>query len=213
MARASCFFFSLSGSKLPGYILPALPGAWLLVGERVAKFARGEGGMWSARITGALFVLAAVGIIVYAVRTNEVQIACALIITLPIVVAGAINVLLTRFRRLCFASIVVAVLAAIAFIVSCAAEGIARKHSVRELLRAPTRAATLRLPSYTFTSSNARRSFTRRATHLPRGRRSRKTRRRAGSRQRTAQKRRKRRARHRARRVRLSVDGLRFARS
>jgi len=130
------FFFSLSGSKLPGYILPALPGAWLLVGERVAKFARGEGGMWSARITGALFVLAAVGIIVYAVRTNEVQIACALIITLPIVVAGAINVLLTRFRRLCFASIVVAVLAAIAFIVSCAAEGIARKHSVRELLRA-----------------------------------------------------------------------------
>ncbi len=128
-------FFSLSGSKLPGYILPALPGAWLLVGERAAKFARGESGLWSARATGAIFILAVVGIIVYGARTNEVQIACALVIALPIVVAGLINLLLTRFRRLCFVSIVVAVLAAIALIVSCAAEGVARKHSVRDLLR------------------------------------------------------------------------------
>jgi 4-amino-4-deoxy-L-arabinose transferase-like glycosyltransferase len=31
-------FFSFSGSKLPGYILPALPGAMILVGDRIRKF-------------------------------------------------------------------------------------------------------------------------------------------------------------------------------
>ena len=33
-------FFSVSGSKLPGYILPAIPGAFLLLGEPLANFAR-----------------------------------------------------------------------------------------------------------------------------------------------------------------------------
>lgn len=32
------FFFSFSGSKLPGYILPALPGAMILIGDRVKEF-------------------------------------------------------------------------------------------------------------------------------------------------------------------------------
>jgi 4-amino-4-deoxy-L-arabinose transferase-like glycosyltransferase len=31
-------FFSLSGSKLPGYILPALPGAMILVGDGIRRF-------------------------------------------------------------------------------------------------------------------------------------------------------------------------------
>ena len=33
-------FFSLSGSKLPGYILPALPGAMILVGDRIQSFVK-----------------------------------------------------------------------------------------------------------------------------------------------------------------------------
>jgi 4-amino-4-deoxy-L-arabinose transferase-like glycosyltransferase len=32
------FFFSFSGSKLPGYILPALPGAMILIGDRIRRF-------------------------------------------------------------------------------------------------------------------------------------------------------------------------------
>lgn len=31
-------FFSFSGSKLPGYILPALPGAMILIGDRIRRF-------------------------------------------------------------------------------------------------------------------------------------------------------------------------------
>jgi 4-amino-4-deoxy-L-arabinose transferase-like glycosyltransferase len=43
-------FFSVSGSKLPGYILPALPGAALLAGERLASFLRGEGSARALRV-------------------------------------------------------------------------------------------------------------------------------------------------------------------
>ena len=33
-------FFSISGSKLPGYILPALPGAMILAGDRIRQFVK-----------------------------------------------------------------------------------------------------------------------------------------------------------------------------
>jgi len=46
-------FFSFSGSKLPGYILPALPGAALLVADRLT-FARSA--RWPLVIAGATFV-------------------------------------------------------------------------------------------------------------------------------------------------------------
>lgn len=40
-------FFSFSGSKLPGYILPALPGAMILVGDRIQRFVqRNETNKW-----------------------------------------------------------------------------------------------------------------------------------------------------------------------
>lgn len=40
-------FFSFSGSKLPGYILPALPGAMILVGDRIQHFVfRSETNKW-----------------------------------------------------------------------------------------------------------------------------------------------------------------------
>ncbi|MBA2341595.1 MAG: glycosyltransferase family 39 protein [Pyrinomonadaceae bacterium] len=127
-------FFSLSGSKLPGYILPALPGAALLIGERVAKYARGEGSRWSVRATGALLIFAAAGAIVYAGRTNGLPLECAVIIAVPLIMAGVINLLLTRLGRLCVVSIVVATFAAIALIVFCAADEVAREHSVRDLI-------------------------------------------------------------------------------
>src|SRR5206468_3176038 len=43
-------FFSLAGSKLPGYILPCLPPLALLMGRAAARLTRGEGGeeWWGA---------------------------------------------------------------------------------------------------------------------------------------------------------------------
>lgn len=51
--------FSLSGSKLPAYILPALPAAALLIADRLTVFIREHRGDNLIRLTGALFVLAA----------------------------------------------------------------------------------------------------------------------------------------------------------
>src|SRR5215210_3457343 len=51
-------FFSASGSKLPGYVLPALPGAALLAGDGLHRYLRGVGGTVSMRLTGLLALLA-----------------------------------------------------------------------------------------------------------------------------------------------------------
>lgn len=52
-------FFSLSGSKLPGYILPALPGACLVVGLFLQEWAQTRS---RSRFAGALAALVLVGI-------------------------------------------------------------------------------------------------------------------------------------------------------
>ncbi len=56
-------FFSLSQSKLPGYILPAIPPFFALLGRRVADFlAPGEKrtiGIWTIGCTGAIFAVTA----------------------------------------------------------------------------------------------------------------------------------------------------------
>jgi 4-amino-4-deoxy-L-arabinose transferase-like glycosyltransferase len=51
-------FFSASGSKLPGYVLPALPGAALLAGDGLHRYLRGTGGLAAMRLTGLLALLA-----------------------------------------------------------------------------------------------------------------------------------------------------------
>ncbi|HEX8147900.1 MAG TPA: glycosyltransferase family 39 protein [Pyrinomonadaceae bacterium] len=51
-------FFSASGSKLPGYVLPALPGAALLAGDGLHRYLRGAGGLAAMRLTGLLALLA-----------------------------------------------------------------------------------------------------------------------------------------------------------
>lgn len=55
-------FFSFSGSKIPGYLLPVLPAAALLIGERISCFLRVNRGDIVIRLTGCLFLaLAAAG--------------------------------------------------------------------------------------------------------------------------------------------------------
>src|ERR1051326_3695909 len=79
-------FFSASESKLPGYVLPALPGALLLAGNRVHGYLRGVGGRLTMRLTGALallFSLAGVGFIFFGLRPlvyslRQTSLACAL---------------------------------------------------------------------------------------------------------------------------------------
>ncbi len=128
-------FFSFSGSKLPGYILPALPGAMLLVGERLSRFVRGEEEKVGVRFTGAiLLVLAAAGII-YAARTGEMTMACALVIAAPLVIAGLLAILWKQRRALRLELICSAMFISVALILNCGVERISQRESVRELMR------------------------------------------------------------------------------
>lgn len=55
-------FFSLSGSKLPGYILPALPGACVVIGLVLPRWAQSVGRRRFAGALGALILLGGAGL-------------------------------------------------------------------------------------------------------------------------------------------------------
>jgi 4-amino-4-deoxy-L-arabinose transferase-like glycosyltransferase len=70
--------FSLSGSKLPAYILPALPAAALLVADRLTVFRLERRGEIFTRLTGFLFVSGAVALAWYSSRVVWLPKSCAI---------------------------------------------------------------------------------------------------------------------------------------
>jgi 4-amino-4-deoxy-L-arabinose transferase-like glycosyltransferase len=132
---APVLFFSVSQSKLPGYVLPALPGAMLLAGFRLTRFVRGESGNGVMRATGALLLVMAAGGIVYALRTKDVTLACALGVAAPLVVAGALAILWRERRALRVELILSAMFISIALVLNCAVGPVAHRESVRDLMR------------------------------------------------------------------------------
>jgi 4-amino-4-deoxy-L-arabinose transferase-like glycosyltransferase len=130
-------FFSLSNSKLPGYILPALPGAALLAGERLVRFARrGEAfGFLAMRLSGALTLLLAAASVIFAQHAQYLSLLSALIIAAPLIIAGGFALLWTRQREWCVALLVCAMFSTLALAINRANEEIAHRESVRELLQ------------------------------------------------------------------------------
>ena len=127
-------FFSLSGSKLPGYILPALPGAALLVSDRLYGFTRGEGGRVAMRATGVLALLFAVASPFVAYFARVVPISCALLIALPSAGAGVFILWRTNERKMCVAALVAAMFLTVMLITVCGLNEVANRDSVRALL-------------------------------------------------------------------------------
>jgi len=129
-------FFSASGSKLPGYILPVLPGAALLAGERLAAFLRGEGSARALRATGALMLVLAVAGALYELKVAELSRGSIALVAAPAVVAGAYVSLFAARRRVRSVLAVVGVsFLTTVLIVCCALERVAARESVRDLLR------------------------------------------------------------------------------
>jgi 4-amino-4-deoxy-L-arabinose transferase-like glycosyltransferase len=138
-------FFSLSGSKLPGYVLPALPGAALLVAERVHRFLRGGEGMLAMRLTGMLALALCFAGLAYAIYDFRMKgesavplhfdFACTASILLTTGAAGVVAVFCTRRRELCVLTIAGATLLTVALASGCAFERFARAESVGPLLR------------------------------------------------------------------------------
>jgi 4-amino-4-deoxy-L-arabinose transferase-like glycosyltransferase len=135
---APVVFFSISKSKLPGYILPALPGAMLLVGERLTRFVRGEEGNYGVvamRVTGAILLALALAVIVYAARTDLMTVSCALVITAPLMFAAALSLLGKNWRALRLELIASAMFISIALALNCGVGVIGHRESVRDLVR------------------------------------------------------------------------------
>lgn len=130
-------FFSLSGSKLPGYVLPALPGAMLLAGERMAFYLRGAGESKSMRATGAcLLLLCAVGS-VYGLRDGDVSRAATLLVTLPLAIAGMIALVFSNTERRVGVLLIVvgAMFVSVVLAINCAVAPLARRESLRDLFQ------------------------------------------------------------------------------
>jgi 4-amino-4-deoxy-L-arabinose transferase-like glycosyltransferase len=133
-------FFSFSESKLTAYILPALPGAALLIGERVTCFLRAERGDLVMRITGAVLVgLGATGAW-YVAHRHSLSNTCIALGVSPLIVIGAAALVRPQTRKALLILIPLALFITSVIGLSCAAPVLARPESVRDLLAA---AATL----------------------------------------------------------------------
>lgn len=139
-------FFSVSGSKLPGYILPALPGAALLAGERLAAFLRGEGNSRALRATGALMLVLAVAGALYELKASELSRVCIALVAAPVVAVSAYVLLATKRRVRAVLLVVGVSFLTTVLVVSCALERASARESVRELLRAAEKRGYGRAP-------------------------------------------------------------------
>ncbi len=128
-------FFSMSGSKLPGYILPVLPAVALIAGERIARLANNrQTANWAMRVTGAIFLLFAIGGIVFSRLSGDLTTQCTLIIAAPVICAGAFALFLPHVTRVA-AILIAATLVAFVVMLNCGVAGFAQRDSERDLIQ------------------------------------------------------------------------------
>lgn len=127
-------FFSFSGSKLTAYILPVLPAAAILVGERISCALHAGRGQTILRLTGVVLIgLAGAG---YWYVNGQFKLSpfCLVLAALPLLVVGALALIAPRLRAPLFCLIALAIITASVVTLKCAAPLIARTESVRDLL-------------------------------------------------------------------------------
>ena len=125
-------FFSFSGSKLPGYILPVLPPALLLLSTSVAHLRANS--RWPMVTSGLLCVLMGVAGAIYGIRVERLSTSCVLIASLPFIGAGVFASVGKGERSSMLLSIVGTLFIALMVTLNCAAPGISARESTRDLL-------------------------------------------------------------------------------
>ena len=88
-------FFSFSGSKLPGYILPIAPAAALIVGGQLIRL-RSNSGSWPLRLTAAVSLIFAFGALAYSWRTGNLSLTTATLLAAPLFASGCFPFLFPR---------------------------------------------------------------------------------------------------------------------
>lgn len=129
-------FFSFSGSKLAGYLLPVLPAAALLAGERLARFtSTGLSGRYEMRATGVLLALLAIVGTIAGVRSGHVSSAGAAMIAGPLLIAGAVSFFFTHLKTLAAVSVIVAGLSFPILVLNSSLLNLTTPESVRDMIR------------------------------------------------------------------------------
>jgi len=127
--------FSFSGSKLPGYILPVLPAAGLLAGERLTRFiATGMAGRGAMRAVGIVCLLFALGSILYCTVSGVFPLYCALAVAVPMSLAGLFVLLRTSQPAWCAMSVVCATILFLIILLNCGADRVAQRETVKQLI-------------------------------------------------------------------------------
>ena len=127
-------FFSFSGSKLPGYVLPMLPAAALIVGRQLWRL-RSDFGRWQLRTTAALYLLFAIGALVYSWRTGNLPHTIALLLAAPLLIAGCFPFFFARKPATSVALLVAATVAVLLVAMYSVAPAFAEPDSSKSLLQ------------------------------------------------------------------------------
>ena len=127
-------FFSFSGSKLPGYLLPAIPAAAILTGERIARLTSGAGSRWPVIASGVIAVALSAGGIYYAFNSGAVAVRTAALISLPILFAGFFAVMCSRFVTTALLAVAFGSVLTLGLVVRFVAVEFAQRQSTKQLL-------------------------------------------------------------------------------
>jgi 4-amino-4-deoxy-L-arabinose transferase-like glycosyltransferase len=129
-------FFTFSSSKLPGYILPSLPAAALLIGERLARFNFDlKSHAWKLKATVALFLFGAVAATAYVWRSEPSLLNCALIAASILSIAGIVALFAAGRRAASVVLISAATLSIVLTVLHCGSGVVADRESSKRLLQ------------------------------------------------------------------------------
>ena len=128
-------FFSFSGSKLPAYILPVVPAAALIAGDRLVGFSANRGNHWPIRVTAGIGLLFAIAAVFYSQQPDGFSATCAALVATPLVVAGIFGLIKTDRGDTFVMLTSGATLIAIVVILGCGAVKPAERESAKRLLK------------------------------------------------------------------------------
>jgi 4-amino-4-deoxy-L-arabinose transferase-like glycosyltransferase len=127
-------FFSFSGSKLPGYVLPLLPAGALIVGKQLCELRDGSG-KWLLRATAFAYVMFALGVVGYSWRTGTLSLICAFLLAAPLLAAGCFPFLVNRKASASVALMAGMTVVELIAVMFCVAPRFAEFESSRRLLQ------------------------------------------------------------------------------
>jgi 4-amino-4-deoxy-L-arabinose transferase-like glycosyltransferase len=127
-------FFSFSGSKLPGYLLPAVPAAAILIGDRMNRLTSGAGSRWPIIAGGVIALVLAGAGIYYSFTFGVPAVRTAFLVSFPILVGGLFAVIFSRLKTAAMMAIAFGSILTLTLVARFVAVDFAERQSAKHLL-------------------------------------------------------------------------------